>query len=70
VISVFQHYRRVPFDRDFARIRERLLSDYATAIYWHPHIMFVAISSRRETIEKVKAANILYSQGYPVRALC
>jgi hypothetical protein len=69
VISVFQHFRRISFDKDFARITERLLSGYATAIYWHS-LMFVAISKTREMIEKVIAVNRQYSQGrLPIKIL-
>lgn len=68
VISVFQHFRRIPFDKDFARIKERLASVHVAAVYWHS-LMFVAIAKAKETIEKVIAANHWYSQRYPVRAL-
>lgn len=68
VISVFQHFRRIAFCDDFARIRARLHSGYATAICWHS-LMFVAISRKKETIEKVIAANHQYSQDYPVKVL-
>ena len=68
VISVFQHFRRIPFDKDFARIKERLASDHVVAVYWH-FLMFVAIAKTKETIEKVIVANHRYSQRYPVRVL-
>ncbi len=68
VVSVFQHFRRIPFDKDFARIKERLASTHVAAVYWHS-LMFVAIAKARETIERVMAANHEYSQTYPVRAL-
>ena len=68
VISVFQHFRRIPFNKDFARIKERLASVHVAAVYWHS-IMFVCIAKAKETIGKVIAANHQYSQRYPVRAL-
>ncbi len=61
-ISVFQHFRRITFDKDFARIKERLATDHVTAVYWHS-LMFVVIGKNRKTIEKVIEANHLYSQG-------
>ena len=68
VISVFQHFRRIPFDKDFAHIKERLASVHVAAVYWHS-LMFVAVAKAEETIEKVIAANHQYSQRYPVWAL-
>ena len=68
VISVFQHFRRIPFGKDFARIRERLTNGYATAIYWHS-LMFVIIGRTKETIKEVMAINHQYSQVYPVKIL-
>lgn len=68
VISVFQHFRRIPFDKDFARIKGRLASGHAAAVYWHS-LMFVAIAKAKETLEKVITANHQYSQRYPVTAL-
>ncbi|MCX5636439.1 MAG: hypothetical protein NTX52_01940 [Planctomycetota bacterium] len=69
VISVFQFFRRIPFCKDFDRIKERLPSGYATAIYWHP-LMFVSISKTKEAREKVGAINYRYSQQRsPVKLL-
>jgi hypothetical protein len=68
VISVFQHFRFVSFKKDFARIRERLQSDYTTALYWHS-LMFVTISKTKEIIQKVSELNNRYSQKYPVKIL-
>jgi hypothetical protein len=68
VISVFQHFRRIPFEKDFDRIRQRLACIHVTGVYWHS-LMFVAIAKTRQTIEKVIAANHEYSQRYPVKAL-
>lgn len=61
VISVFQHFRRIPFDTDFARIKERLTSVHVAAVCWHS-LMFVAIAKTKETIEKIVAANRQYTQ--------
>jgi len=68
VISVFQHFRRISFDKDFSRIRKRLPSGYATAICWHS-LMFVAITKTKEMIESVISINYQYSQKNPVRVL-
>ena len=73
VISVFQHFRRIPFENDFARIKERLkerlASVHVAAVYWRHFLMFVTITKTKDTIEKVIAANHQYSQRYPVSAL-
>ncbi len=68
VISIFQHFRRKSFDKDFARIKERLPKGYATAICWHS-LMFVAVTRTKEMIENVISVNQRYSQNYPVRIL-
>jgi hypothetical protein len=68
VISVFQHFRRIRFNDDFTRIKERMHSGHVTAICWH-YLMFVAISKSMDTIKKVMAVNRQYLQGYPVRIL-
>lgn len=65
VISVFQYFRRISFVTDFARIRQRLISGHATAIYSHS-LMFVAISKSEEIIDKVRSVNQAYSQARPV----
>ena len=65
VISVFQHHRRKSFPDDFARIKERLISGYCTAIYWHS-IMFVSISKSANTINQVVTANKKYAATNPV----
>ena len=64
VLSVFQNFRRISFDKDFARIRERLISGHATAIYWN-FLRFVVIGRARETIKKVIDVNCRYSQVNP-----
>lgn len=68
VFSVFQHHRRKKFPDDFARIRKRLLSGYATAIYWHS-LMFVNVASSRKTIRQVEKINREYAKHRPVKAL-
>lgn len=68
VVTVFQHHRRKKFPDDFARIRERLLSGYSTAIYWHS-LMFVSVSSSSETIHKVNEINREYKKHRPVKVL-
>jgi hypothetical protein len=68
VISVFQHFRRKSFVEDFARIKHRLHSGYATAIYWHS-LMFVAIGKSRKTIAQVSEANEKYSRTHPVKVI-
>ncbi len=68
VISVFQHFRRISFDKDFARIKERIPSGYTTALYWHS-LMFVTICKTKEIIEWVSELNHRYSQKYPVKVL-
>ncbi len=65
LISVFQHFRRVPFARDFACIKERLGVNHLAAISWHS-LMFVTIAKSRETIEAVIVANQHYSELRPV----
>ena len=68
VISVFQHFRRRPFDEDFARIRERLRSGFPTALFWHA-LMFVTVAPTREVWTRVLEANRLYAKSRPVKVL-
>ena len=72
VVSVFQDFRRISFDKDFARIQariqERIPSGYATALHWHS-LMFVAIAKKQETIGTVEAINRQYAQSRPVTVL-
>jgi hypothetical protein len=68
VISVFQHSRRLPFQTDYGRIRERILTGHSTALYWRS-LMFVAIARTREAIERVEAINRQYAESHPVRLL-
>ena len=69
VLSVFQHARRIAFPNDFARIRERLHSGHATAIYWHS-LMFVLISKSEEVIKRVVRVNNAYAEGKKVEVIC
>ncbi len=68
-ISVFQHFRRIKFTDDFARIKERLLavipSAHVTAVFWH-QLMFVLIGKSEKTIGRVRQLNSKYSERYPV----
>ena len=68
VVSVFQHFRRKAFTKDFARIKEHLTNYHATAIYWHS-LMFVTISKSEVTIKRVSGANEKYSQDNPVEVI-
>lgn len=68
VVTVFQHHRRKKFPDDFTRIRERLLSGFSTAIYWHS-LMFVSVSSSTETIDRVSEINREYAKNRPVTVL-
>ena len=64
VISIFQHFRRITFARDFARIKERLGNCNATAVYWD-WVMFVAVSKSKEAISMVIDANRNYAERRP-----
>lgn len=68
VISIFQHFRRVNFQKDFERIKSKLSNHYATAIYWN-FLMFVCIGKSQKTIEKVMNANIKYSKLKPAKII-
>lgn len=67
-ISVFQHHRRIKFGDDFARIRQRLRGGFSTAVCWNL-LMFVIVSSSKETIRRVVEANREYAKNKPVRIL-
>ncbi len=68
VVSVFQHFRRVSFPDDFARIRHRLGAIHSTAVCWHS-LMFVAAGRSERAIRRVAAANRDYARRHPVRVL-
>ena len=68
IVTVFQHFRRVPFQEDFARIRKRLKTGYSTAIHWNS-LMFIIISTSKLSIKRVIAANQKYKEGRPVKII-
>ena len=72
VISVFQHFRRIKFADDFARIKERLLavipSVSVIGIYWH-QLMFVVIGKSERTIDNIRQINSAYADVYPVEVI-
>lgn len=68
VVSVFQHFRRVSFPKDYARIKSRIEIGISTAIYWHS-LMFVAVSKSEKAINTLRAANEEYARKYPVTML-
>jgi hypothetical protein len=68
VVTVFQHFRRVPFPDDFARIRRRLEALHSTAVYWQS-LMFVAAGKSERAIRQVAAANRDYAGRRPVQIL-
>ena len=72
VISVFQHFRRIKFTNDFARIKGRLLavipSVHVTAVFWH-QLMFVLIGKSEKIIGQVRQLNSKYSEKYPVEII-
>jgi hypothetical protein len=60
VVTVFQHFRRVPFSDDLARIRARLETLPATGIAWHS-LMFVAVGQSKAVVERIAEANRRYA---------
>jgi hypothetical protein len=68
LVSVFHHFRRISFAADYARIRERIIRGYSTAIYWRS-LMFVAVAKRRDIIGNVEVINQRYAAGHPVKVL-
>lgn len=63
VISVFQHFRRVPFEKDFLEIRKRIQNGYATALYWHS-LMFVQITRSPVIYKQICSLNEAYASEY------
>jgi hypothetical protein len=63
VLTVFQHFRRLPFGDDFARIRVRLAPLLSTAIHWHA-LMFVTIAKCPGVIARVVGANERYASAH------
>jgi hypothetical protein len=68
VVTVFQNFRYIKFQKDFQCIRERNLVGKMAAVYWHS-LMFVAVSKSKDAIKEVIAANSLYEKSYPVTAI-
>jgi hypothetical protein len=68
IISAFQHHRHKKFDNDFAQIRARLGSGYATAIYWD-FLMFVTVASSIKRIGRVLEANREYARRNPAKVI-
>lgn len=68
VISVFQHFRRKPFERDFVEIRERILGGYSTAVFWHS-LMFVLVTRSSDVLKQLIRINELYASERPVRVI-
>lgn len=66
VVSVFQHFRRKPFAHDFLEISERILSGYATAVYWHS-LMFVLVTRSFDVHNRLVSVNDDYASGQPVK---
>ncbi len=63
VISVFQHFRRVPFKKDFLEIRKRIHNGYAAALYWHS-LMFVQVTQSLTMYKQVCELNEAYASEY------
>jgi len=68
VISVFQYFRRKPFERDFLEIRERLYGGFATAVYWHS-LMFVLVTRTPDVLARIIQLNKAYASEQPVKVI-
>lgn len=68
VVSVFQHFRRKPFERDFVEIEKRILSGYSTAVYWHS-LMFVLVTRSKDVLEQLVRVNEFYASERPVKVI-
>jgi hypothetical protein len=66
VVSVFQHFRRVRFAEDFARIKGRLAGLRSTAVCWDGRLMFVTVGKSADAMADVAAANAEYARRRPV----
>lgn len=62
IVFVFQHFRRIKFPTDFARIRERLGGLPSAAVCWDGRLMFVSVGKSAEAIANVAKANIGYAE--------
>ena len=68
IISVFQHFRRKPFAKDFVEICDRIFDGFVTAIYWHS-LMFVQLTRADTAFANLMVANRQYAKGRPVKLL-
>lgn len=68
VISVFQHFRRKPFEQDFSEISGRILSGYSTAVHWHS-LMFVLITRSSNVHKHLTHINEVYASERPVKII-
>lgn len=72
VVSVFQHFRRIPFTDDYAgissKIRQRVKNCYVAGICWHS-LMFVTISKSKVIMKRVRRLNVKYSKKMPGKLL-
>lgn len=68
VISVFQHFRRKPFEQDFVEIGERILSGYSSAVYWHS-LMFVLVTRSPDVHKHLIRINEGYALEQPVKVI-
>jgi hypothetical protein len=68
VVELFQNQRRKSFVDDFARIRQRLQSGYATAIYWRS-MMLVGLAPTLGTIAQIRNINYEYAKHHPITVL-
>lgn len=65
VVSIFQHSRRIKFEDDYKRIKERIISGHSTAIFTNS-LMFVLICRSKKVLNEVIAANKKYMKKNPV----
>lgn len=68
VISVFQHFRRKPFEQDFREISERILGGHSTAVHWHS-LMFVLITRSSDVHKQLIHINEAYASDRPVKLI-
>ena len=68
VVSVFQHFRRKPFEKDFLEISKRILSGYSTAVYWHS-LMFVLVTRSFDVHNRLVSVNEAYASEQPVNVI-
>jgi hypothetical protein len=68
VVSVFQHFRRISFEKDYGNILQNLGDLYTIAICWHS-LMFVLVTKSSDCLKHVKEATRDYATNRPVRIL-